>query len=658
MIINRRSRAVQPALTNPSERPSISQILPHAASFDGQMALLLKVAVGLLLALLTSAHVDPASSGRPPTGAPFKRRRLEHCANVRAAPSASHPPPPPSRCQHAPPSLTRAADCLRQECSFEQDVAYCRYPGADAVVGGSLGTRRRLTHDEGNSWDPELNECCEISTTHRMCTNQTDPVQPICVKIGIPCCCYEGACNGAEDCGGLGCDEGTKFCPYAGKRPGECIDAQDECLPTCEPGQKACSNGNCIPDDGTVNCELDCTRDDEDFCYYTRKCISESAKCLPECGLNEKFCEYSQYASECIKEEDECRAPECEGKEHPYFCDYTEKCVSESAECLPECEPDQKACPNGNCIPDDGSVNCELDCTRDDEDFCYYTRKCISESSKCLPECGLNEKFCEYSQYEGECIKEEDECRAPECEGKEHPYFCDYTEKCVSESAECLPECKPDQKACPDGNCIPDDGSVNCGLDCTRDDEYFCDYTEKCISESAECEPECGLNEKWCWWLYECIDESAECVPNSCGPDEVGCPNGNCIPDDGSVNCELDCARDDEYFCDYARKCISESAKCLPECEPGQKACPNGWCMPDDGTVECPAYCPDRDQHQCPDGTCVDSYEDCNRCAEDEKQCKQVPLLCRSCRRSRCCWPPRPRVTGRVRRHVRVVLRR
>ena len=554
MIINRRSRAVQPALTNPSERPSISQILPHAASFDGQMALLLKVAVGLLLALLTSAHVDPASSGRPPTGAPFKRRRLEHCANVRAAPSASHPPPPPSRCQHAPPSLTRAADCLRQECSFEQDVAYCRYPGADAVVGGSLGTRRRLTHDEGNSWDPELNECCEISTTHRMCTNQTDPVQPICVKIGIPCCCYEGACNGAEDCGGLGCDEGTKFCPYAGKRPGECIDAQDECLPTCEPGQKACSNGNCIPDDGTVNCELDCTRDDEDFCYYTRKCISESAKCLPECGLNEKFCEYSQYASECIKEEDECRAPECEGKEHPYFCDYTEKCVSESAECLPEC--------------------------------------------------------------------------------------------------------KPDQKACPDGNCIPDDGSVNCGLDCTRDDEYFCDYTEKCISESAECEPECGLNEKWCWWLYECIDESAECVPNSCGPDEVGCPNGNCIPDDGSVNCELDCARDDEYFCDYARKCISESAKCLPECEPGQKACPNGWCMPDDGTVECPAYCPDRDQHQCPDGTCVDSYEDCNRCAEDEKQCKQVPLLCRSCRRSRCCWPPRPRVTGRVRRHVRVVLRR
>ena len=554
VIINRRSRAVQPALTNPSERPSISQILPHATSFDGQMALLLKVAVGLLLALLTSAHVDPASSGRPPSGAPFKRRRLEHCANVRAAPSASHPPPPPSRCQHAPPSLTRAADCLRQECSFEQDVAYCRYPGADAVVGGSLGTRRRLTHDEGNSWDPELNECCEISTTHRMCTNQTDPVQPICVKIGIPCCCYEGACAGAEDCGGLGCGEGTKFCPYAGKLPGECIDAQDECLPTCEPGQKACSNGNCIPDDGTVNCELDCTRDDEDFCYYTRKCISESAKCLPECGLNEKF--------------------------------------------------------------------------------------------------------CEYSQYESECIKEEDECRAPECKGEEYPYFCDYTEKCVSESAECLPECKPDQKACPDGNCIPDDGSVNCELDCTRDDEYFCDYTEKCISESAECEPECGLNEKWCWWLYKCIDESAECVPNSCGPDEKGCPNGNCIPDDGSVNCELDCARDDEYFCDYARKCISESAKCLPECEPGQKACPNGWCIADDGTVDCPADCPDRDQYKCYDGTCVDSYEDCNRCADDEKQCKQVPLLCRSCRRSRCCWPPRPRVTGRVRRHFRVVLRR
>ncbi len=66
---------------------SISQIHPPP-HFDGRpsMALLLKLAVGLLPAL-ASADVAPASSGRSPIVAPFKSRRLmpdeEMCAEVR-----------------------------------------------------------------------------------------------------------------------------------------------------------------------------------------------------------------------------------------------------------------------------------------------------------------------------------------------------------------------------------------------------------------------------------------------------------------------------------------------------------------------------------------------------------------------------------------------
>jgi len=480
----------------------------------------------------------------------------------------------------------------------------------------------------------------------------------------------QGACPGAQEyCSDGACECYFESCGGECCEPGYVCDADDLCVPPCEP---TCLGKLCGEDDGCgTPCDGLCPGGDQ-VCE-DGACVCVFAACGGGCCAPGEVCDggvccaptsCELLGAQCGNPPDGCGGTlTCDGCGPNTGCDGNFQCECAYSECGGACCNEGETCDGGACCP---PMTCEgmgaecgspangcggdLDCgTCDDLKTCTDDWLCECTFVSCNGVCCGAQEIC----LGGACIST---CEA-ECDGK----MCGDDDGCGDP---CTGPCPDTDETCSGGVCVCD--GVLCASDC-------CPAGQGCLGGvCADCTPSCdgkgcgdsdgcgGTCAGSCPGDYEeCVDGACICLYEDCGDAccgaEQACHQGACCTpsicqDLPGVECGftsdgcgglLDCGGcGADEVCDAQNQCACEFEACGGVCCGLGQPCIGGACCvpscvgkscgdPDDCGGLCDGPCGGL-YEACVDGACQCEFLSCgDSCCGAGETC--VDGLCVGC---------------------------
>jgi hypothetical protein len=518
---------------------------------------------------------------------------------------------------------------IQAECTTDSE---CPNDGNSCTKTGCSVTGICLTMILDNDSCDDGNAC----TTEDYCTAEAVCVGTVNIECSDGDLCTDDKCDPATGCHfspvpeGQPCEDGSK-CTMADQclngvcKSGPQVqcedDHPDDCTsPQCNPESGACDTMTSLPEGSPCKDGDACT--DYDTCNADGECLVGSPhECTAQHPCRSAWCNSNaqEGTNPCISEwkdngvgcddgdqctEDDMCAVEGEGPDmkctgSPVSCDDNNPCTNNACDevegCIFAAKTDNQVCPlpagscadegacqAGECIPDPGICNDDIDCTMD---FCGPEGSCMNVPMDSLCDDG---KYCTGIELCNEltgCLQglpvaqldDGNPCTEDICDEDndaiEHiptEGFCDDGNVCSVEDY------------CHNGSCIPGAYAPWCASMCGDGKCEYPDDADLCPVDCGPCgDGICGFHE---------IQSGVALCPVDCLP---VCGDGKCEGGEGVEFCLIDCGGCGDSFCGLNETPLT----CAGDCP---MACGNDTCEPGENTKNCPVDC----LPPCGDGIC------------------------------------------------------
>ena len=513
---------------------------------------------------------------------------------------------------------------------------------------------------------------CETDGSCRMNINQC-PTGIIC-PISKPVKCWDasckesiGKCPAFQPCppGSMECPDGTctnKACgthitcsndaPYkcydntCKSNPNDCPTMPD-CLGEspilCWDGTCVKNRIDCLPQDNcnineSIKCPNNMCKRSIEECKTTTECPLGFIRCPSDGTCKKQLTSCSQDSCTvnfpfkcsngmCVEKAENCN----ENNGCPFYATFKcedGSCAKDSKSCniinLKNCKENERACPDGSCLPN------VMPCPNSNGCPTQYPLLCADGScidpkigAQChIPICP---KETPIRCSQGLCVKTSSNCPndvTKKDKNNDCPQgliLCD-DGLCAKSFSQCNPvfACQNGYERCGDGSCrISADYCPRVKNTCPSSRPFRCNDNGTCVPKSTECINLSGCPSKTpikCPSNGACVENIYECknidmlfpIANGCSISApFKCANGACVSD--STRCKINLCPPGKVFCENTGTCADDKAACAElgtGCPKGTVKCPDSSCKVDFMSCYNEDNCPMKEPFRCLDGQC------------------------------------------------------
>jgi fibro-slime domain-containing protein len=303
-----------------------------------------------------------------------------------------------------------------------------------------------------------------------------------------------------------------------------------------------------------------------------------------------------------------------------YRCPHDDTCVASYDTCnlngIPHCDSSNPfACPaDAQCKPSPASCLCGgllLPCNS-------YTSHCV----KGVSECPVKPTACPGTLFQcstGECRASSSDCPSSSvC--PPGLFLCGDARSCARSKTECDAVVAPlkSGSVCPN---FPHGSGYRCRDGSCVQYQENCATPKSCGTGMYECpDGSCSSTLNNCPDIYKCYSPTSyRCADGSCRASKDDCPTGVTCPDSW-VLCP------DEQCAPSLSQCSGQSA-----CALNTTRCPDGSCRDNLLLCSTPVTCPASATVLCPDGACVERYDQCRSRSAAELRTLRSQMQQRTC---------------------------